>query len=241
MAFTYTWKSLTDQVDRLIKGVPMNNWPLYCDMISSDMFTVYPWRDAQQNISTGSLPLADGQQDYSVPNNIYRLTKASIARTDINPNWIGELDVQIDLDESPLLVSPYSIRAISLQIGALRLDSTVSIPSGAGTYELRGEFQINSPKISNLTDWMWFQDQYAGVAFAGLLYWGYKMSDDSRAGTAATSRMGTTYSGQLGEYKAALQRMREDEEYGPTDTYYPSESMGADRNNALGMPNIFGR
>ena len=240
MAFTYKWSDLTAQVDRLIKGVPMNNWPLYCDLISSDMFTVYPWRDAQQNIADGLIPLVDGQQDYSVPNNIYRLTKASIVRTDVSPIDQFELDVQTDVDESALLVAPRSIRAISLQVGALRLDSSVSVPAGQ-TYELRGEFQINSPKISNLTDWMWFQDQYAHVAFAGLLYWGYKMSDDSRAGTAQSSKAGSIYTGQLGEYKAALQRMREDEEYGPTETYYPAESMGADADWGHGLPNIFGR
>lgn len=238
MAFSYKWGDLTAEVSRMIKGVPMN-WPLYCNMVSSDMFTVYPWRDALQTVAVGQIPLVDTQQDYDVPTNIYRLTKATIVRTDVSPKWTQELDVQTDLDESPLLTAPESIKAISLQNGQLRLDSSVRIPAGA-TYELHGEYQVNSPKVKDLTDWMWFQDQYAHVAFLGLMYWGYKISDDSRAGTAQTNRAGTTYTGQLGEYKAALQRMREDEEYGPTETYYPAESMGADGTWGTGMPNIFG-
>lgn len=242
MAFTYRWQDLTSQIDRLIKGVPMNNWALYCDMISSDMFTSYPWRDSLDNIAEGQIPLVDGQQDYDVPRNIYRLTKASIVRTDQTPISSWELNVQTDLDEDTSVRGYPSIRMCSLQSGAglLRLESAVQIPSGE-TLELRGEFQINSPKIHALTDWLWFQDHYAQVAFAGLLYWGYKMSDDSRAGTAATNGKGdTNYSGQLAEYKAALRRMRTDEEYGPTESYYPSESMGADRDQGYGLP-LFGR
>ena len=230
MAFSYRWRDITDEVSRMVKGVPIKNWALYCDMVSSDMFTSYPWKDALQNIATGQIPLVDGQQDYDVPTNIFRLTKASIVRTDVSPEQHYELDVQMDLDVDLTPRSYVTLKAASLQagVGKLRLDAAVQVPAGM-LLELRGEYQISNSKVRSLTDWLWFDDHYAHVAMAGLMYWAYKLADDSRAGTAQNSKAGTIYTGQLGEYKSALQKMKEDEEYGPSEQYYPSESMGSDR------------
>jgi hypothetical protein len=241
VAFTYKWQELIGLVSKLVKGVPVD-WLMYCDLVSSDMYTSFPWRDALQNIAAGQIPLVDGVQDYSVPTNIYRLTKASIARTDQQPEYNRELNVETDLDVDLVPRGYPSIRACSLQagVGQLRLDSAVQVPTGI-LLELRGEYQISSPKVSSLTDTLWFQDHYSYVAIKGLLYWGYLMTNDSRAGTTATDDNGNArYSGQLAEYKAALATMREREQWGAGETYYPSESMGADRYGSGSFPNIFG-
>lgn len=241
MAFTYIWSDLTTKASELIKGKPIN-WLVYCDMVSSEMYTSYPWRDALQTIAAGSIPLVDGVQDYSVPPQIYRLTKADIVRTDQTPNEYYTLNIEMDLDVDLVKRAYTNIRAVSRQAGAgqLRLESAIEVPSGV-TLELQGEYQVISPKITALTNGLWFQDHYASVALKGLMYWGYHAADDARAGTAQANNHGeVTYTGMLAQYMAALKQMSRNEEYGANETYYPSEPMGADRDSGYALPRIFG-
>ncbi len=74
----------------------------------------------------------------------------------------------------------------------------------------------------------------------GLTYWGYKLSDDTRAGNVQTDATGRVigYSGQIAIYKAALFRMKSAEDFGSTELVFPDQGMGEGRDqNAL---NIFG-
>jgi hypothetical protein len=243
MGFSYTWNDLTNRVRTFVRNLPVgNDWTICCDMVAGQMYTAYPWKESLQNIAATLLPLVDGKQDYSVPTNIYRFTKLSLVRTDVNPDVYREIDVADDLD---IDLNPRSwgmIRSGCLQggFGTLRLDSAVAVPTGQ-TIEIQGVFQINPNKVSALTDGMFFKDQYVNVAFAGLLHYAYRLNDDDRAGTAQTTSQGQiAYTGQLGIFMAGLEQMKSAEAFGSIDTYYPETSMGAGRLTGNGTPFPFG-
>lgn len=212
----------------------------YCDIVSSKVWTYYPWFRSKTTIAPGLIPLVDLIQDYSSPPNLYRLTKGSLVRTDTTPDEHRELDVMQELDVDMIARTPYAIRAISMQaaVGQLRLESAVTVPSGT-TWEIRGEYQINPNKVTALTDPMWMDDQYFDIAVAGILYWLYKQSDDPRAGTAAMSPNGQIqYSGQLAEFWAFVNIMKASEDLSGIDGVFPGEPMGVGR-DSTGL-NIFG-
>mgnify|MGYP007031193341 CR=1 FL=1 len=245
--FSYTWNDLIQVTSVMAKGMPLSGngisiSPQICDFVSSDMFNQYPWKQTIANTANGTIPLIDSTQDYpcSAPN-IRRLVKAWIIRTDETPNEARDLDVVNDLSVDLYPRSYVAIRAVSLQqsIGLFRLESAVNIPTGV-QIELRCDYQINPIKITSLSQVIWFDDTFAHVAQKGLLYWMYKLGDDSRAGSAQTDSYGRIigYGGQLGEYKAALNEMKMAEDYGFTQSVFPSDPMGLPRDsNSL---NIFG-
>jgi hypothetical protein len=243
MPLTYTWSDLITVGSRFGKGIPLQNVsPQICDFVSSDMYIEYPWKETITNTANGVIPLLDSVQDYtaSAPN-ISRPLKASLQRTDVTPNENHDLDIVRDLSVNLYPKSYVAIRAMSLQqsVGKFRLESAVNIPSGMQV-ELRVDFQIDPIKVTGLNQNLWFHDKYAFVALEGLLYWVYKLSDDARAGGAASDAFGriTEYTGQLGNYKGALGRMKNAEEYGFTDSVFPDQAMGEGQvTNSL---NIFG-
>lgn len=243
MAYTRSWRELIDIASILGKGVGQLNKisPQICDFVSNDMYIEYPWKDTITSIAPATLPLINGQQDYSSPINIYRLTKASVYRRDVAPYESWELDIVDDncVDLTP--VGYHAITSCSQQqaSGTLRLNSAVSVPSGT-ILEIHGEYQLNPIKIVDLNQDLWFKDQYAQVALEGLLYWVYKLSDDQRAGTAQTNANGGLigYGGQLGVFKAALGRMRSAEDWGASNSLFPEETMGRGRDYDTGF--IFG-
>lgn len=228
--YTRTWRSLITIASKLGKGVGglTDISPDICDFVSNDMFIEYPWKDTITTIAPTYLPITDGVQDLSSPINIYRLTSAQIVRTDTTPFQSIDLDV---VDDNAVDLVPRSyvdIRSVSQQAGegTLRLEGTCQVGVGV-TLELRGTYQLNPVKIVDLGQELWFKDQYAQVALEGLMYWVYKLSDDARSGTAATDGQGrTTYTGQLAVYKAALQRMKNAEDWGASQGLFPAETMG---------------
>jgi len=212
------------------------------DFVSAEMYIEYPWKQTITNTANGTIPLVDSTQDYSCEApNIMRVLKAWLIRTDVTPNETIDLDVKKDLSVDLYPRSYISIRAVSLQEanGLFRLEAAVNIPTGI-QIELRCDYQIDPIKVTDLTLPCWFDDRYAFVALEGLLYWVYKLNDDSRAGTAQTDAFGRVneYTGQLGIYKAALNRMKMAEDWGFTESVFPAEPMGLPRDsNSL---NIFG-
>lgn len=202
--------------------------PQLCDMVSSEMWTAFPWRISVTNIPTGLIPLVDGQQDYDAPINIYRLTQIGIRRLDTAPDEYWEMNVVRECSEDLAPRSYRSIRSACLQpsIGKLRLESAVSVPSGL-SLELGGEYQMNPPKITALTDDLWFEDQHIQTFLKGLMYWAYKLSDDARGPL------------QLNEYRQAVLAMAGSEDYGTVESLYPEQTLGVGRDLMWG-PNIFG-
>lgn len=236
MAYSYTWQSIIDAATQSVKGRPLAAVSaLYCDMVSNDMYTEYPWKETITSTETapGLTPLLDGYQDVSPEAvNVWRLLKAQIWNTSTSPIDIQNLDIADDLNTNFTPQSYSSIRLCSWQagIGQIRLESSLRVPEGQNL-ELHFEYQVNPIKIVNLNQQMWFDDRYIGVALEGLLYFAFKLNDDQRSGGAVTDPYGraTGYTGQLGIFKAALNRMKSAEAYGSTDYLVPGDIMGAGR------------
>lgn len=246
MAQTYKWSDLVTTTSALLKGVGQfsANAIQFSDLVSSDMYLEYPWKETITTTSTapGLTPLLNGVQDYSAfAPNIFRLLNCAIWNTTQVPALVQDLNVvdQLAIDLFPRSYS--AIRDISLQqgVGKLRLEAAINVPTGM-LLEIRYDYQINPTKVIALGNSCWFDDKYAQVAIEGLLYWGYKLSDDARAGAAQMNATGQIigYSGQLASYKASLFRMKNAEDFGATELVFPSQGMGEGRDqNSL---NIFG-
>jgi hypothetical protein len=241
--FSYSWNDLISVGSTYGKGIPLSRVNAQIgDFVSQDMYNEYPWKQTITNTANGAIPLIDSVQDYTCfAPNINRLLKAWLIRTDVTPNEARDLDVVKDLSVNLYPQSYVACRAVSLQqsIGLFRLDAAVTVPTGV-RIELRCDYQINPTKVVSLSQIIWFDDRFAAVALEGLLYWVYKLADDTRAGAAQTDSAGRLigYSGQLGTYKAALNKMKMAEDYGFTEMVFPAEPMGLGRDqNAL---NIFG-
>lgn len=246
MAQTYTWNNLVTTASALLKGVGQfaANAVSFCDSVSSDMYSAYPWKETITTTETapGLTPLLNGIQDYSLSApNVWRLLNASIWNVTQVPACVQTLNVveQLATDLYPRSYS--AIRDICIQqgIGLLRLDAAINVPTGM-LLEVRYDYQINPTKITALTNNCWFDDKWKRVGEEGLLYYGYKLSDDPRAGTAQFNATtgNFVYSGQLAVYKSALMEMKMAEQFGSTKLVFPGEGMGEGRDqNSL---NIFG-
>lgn len=234
MAYTYSWQNLIDVGSSYGKGVPLSRVDeQICDFVSQDMYQEYPWKQTIVNTANGTIPLLDSTQDYPCfAPNIMRPLKAWLCRTDCLPNENRDLSIVRDLSVDMYPRSYNAISQVSLQqsIGMFRLNSAVNTPTGIQV-ELRVDYQINPTKVTDLNQVIWFDDRFAMVALEGLLYYVYKFADDTRAGgatTDASSRV-TGYTGQLGTFKAALGRMKMAEDFGFTDSVFPSEAFGVPR------------
>lgn len=234
---TYLWSDAINTVKRLCKSIPVpeGDQIKYSQIVSSKMWTAYPWKESKTTIAAGLLPLVDGHQDYSTPANFYLLTKGSIIRTDTTPNQTRELDVVQESDVDLVSRSPYAIQSIASQagVGQLRLESAVQISTGT-TWEIRGEFQNNPDKIDSLSKPLWTHDHYFDASVAGLLYYFYKQADDARAGNIVMDQDSgkIRYTGQLGEWMAWIQLMKSAEDRGGTDGIFPGEPMGTGRDSS---------
>lgn len=245
MAYSYTWNSLIDLAKQSVKGRPLDAVSVqYCDMVSNDMYIEYPWKETvtSTDTATGLTPLLDGYQDHSPEAvNIWRLLTCQIWNTTTTPFDIRDIDVRDSISTS---LTPYSytaIRVCSFQagIGQIRLESAVRVPEGQNL-ELHYTFQVNPTKIVSLNQNLWFDDKYVSVALEGLLYHCFKLNDDPRAGNVTTDSYGraTGYTGQIGMYRAALNRMKSAEDFGAVEQLFPDTVMGAGR-DVYNQLNVF--
>lgn len=230
MALTRQWSEAVALASKLSKGLNVASIDeTICDLVSSEAFRKYPWFLSQQNIAPGILPLVNTQQDYSAPVNIYRLLTARLVRTDVSPDEHRELDVEQSLDVDLVSRSPYSIRAIAHQpeTGGLRLESAVQITSGT-VWEIQGTYQIHHQKVTSLGGGLWFHDEHFMVAVEGVLYWMYRLADDSRAGSAVIDPKSgrTNYSGQLAVFHSEIDKMWAGEELQGVESYVPEDPLG---------------
>lgn len=218
--------------------VASGNKLLICDMVNSKIWKYRPWLRSLTTIAAGSTPLADGQQDYSPPTQIYRLTKCSIINTSVSPNQIRELDIAQDLSVDLSPRSYVQIRAAALQaaFGVIRLESAVVVPSGTNL-EIQGTVQNNPIKITSMSQQLWFDDHTLMEAFVeGINYWSYKLADDPRAGGVAAGMGGRAqYSGQAAAFIGAMDLAASAEDFPSQETYFPSESIGAGRDMGSGF------
>src|SRR4029078_12567167 len=92
--------------------VPVSDQIKYADLVSSKIWTAYPWKETKTYIKGTTpplIPLVNNQQDYSTPFNIYLLTKGSLVRTDTTPEEHVELEVVQETDVDMIARSPYAI------------------------------------------------------------------------------------------------------------------------------------
>lgn len=215
----------------------------HCDFVSSAMAAAAPnlWRPMTTTIGNGTLPLVNGAQDYSVPPNIYKLgNDMRITRTDTSPIQDVNLTVLDTIPSNMIPVTPYSIRNCSHEqgIGQIRLECAVYIATGQ-TWEIRGQYQLNPTKVTNVVHGCWFDDKYANVAVEGLKYWLFQLAGDTRAGTAVSEGKGraSNYSGQLGIFHGLLRGMMtaEDTQAGEL-RIFPAEPLSEGRSGAYINP-----
>jgi hypothetical protein len=238
MPYTYAWSTLVTLAKKNARNIPTADIDaLHCDLVSSKMATVFAWRPQTTTIANGSILLANNTQDYSVPANFAGLVNARLTRTDVSPVQDIELDVRDTLAVNMSPSSPYNIRVIAHQSGEglLRLEQAIQLD---GTWEIRGDIEINPTKVSATSQGCWFDDKYAEVAIAGLLYWLFKVAGDNRAGTAVTDAAGrVSYSGQLGEFMSALFGMKKAEDrLGGETALFPAEPISVGRDGAWTSP-----
>ena len=227
---TYTYQDALNVAQKMGKGVPFSGVDTtICDLVSSRIYKAYPWRDTLVVIPS-PVALVDSTQDFSTGlTDIFRMTQFWIIRSDVTPNIYRDIDVAKSLSVDLVNKSPYNIRSASYQAGInkFRLESAVSIPSGS-TFSLGGEYQPHPTKVSDMQDTVWFADEQLEVLAAGLLYWAYRLADDSRAGSASKVGDGPVqYTGQLAEFMSAIEDMAKAEDFGNIDGYYPDDSLGS--------------
>lgn len=232
MPFTYTPRHVIDLVREFGHGIPVSGVDSQVvDIINSAMWTSRPWRWTIQQISP-ALTLADDQQDYDAPSNIYRLVRAYLRRTDTTPDQVQPLSIAESLYANYQKQSHVTITHIALDYpsGKLRLDSPPLI-SGSTVVQIEGDYQPHPTKVTDATVDVnfWFPDQYFPVMVEGVKWKIYQLADDPRAGNVVVDRSGRRqYTGQLAVFMSALAGMQEAEDFGSgAPSIVPELSLGA--------------
>jgi len=230
MAKTYSVNDALNLAKKLAKGIPFTGVDMsIADIVNSAIYKAFPWRDTLKTSPSGwtEVSLTDGNQDYSTGlTDVYRMTQFWITRTDTSPNQIRNIDVAKSLAIDLVTKSPNSVRVASYQAGVnkFRLESAVQVTSGT-TWTLGGEYQPHPTKMTGGNDPFWFDDEHQEVFAKGLVYWAYRLADDSRAGAMQTVNGRAVYTGALGEFMQAISDMAANEDFGNLDGYTPSESI----------------
>ena len=133
MPSTYTWGDIFEE-SRLLgaKNVQVaNNDVLICQSVSSSAWNFYPWKYTLVNTVPLSIPAVNGVQDYPRPANMYRLTRAAMWRTDVNPFQIYDYDIRKELTADLYPRAYNAIKALSDEIDmkVLRLESAINVPN----------------------------------------------------------------------------------------------------------------
>lgn len=232
MPNTYTVADALNLAKVMAKGVPFTGVDMsIADIVNSTIYKAYPWRDTLKT-SPGNwteVALTDSTQDFATGlTDIYRMTQFWITRTDTSPNQIRNIDVAKSIPIDLISKSPYSVRQASYQAGInkFRLESAVQVPSGT-SWTLGGEYQPQPTKLTDPTNTFWFGDENLEVFAQGLVYWAYRLADDSRAGAMQVQEGSEpVYTGALGEFMHGIRAMAAGEDFGNIDGYYPESALG---------------
>lgn len=216
MAFTYSWEAAVELLKAYGRNIPIDKIDAQiCDSVSSEMWSEYPWKDTCQTLAPTLLE--NDAQDMSVPPNIFKLVSGQIVRLTptfevYDPLTVVE-NLPIGWPTYPQFIHQFSIERGE---GLMRLGGIPSF-NDTESFELRGTYQMQHRRITDITQDTWFKDQLWTVAQEGLLYWGYKLGDSPRR----TEMQYKVFMGKLG--KAWRQ-----EDAGSSDNASPAEgSIGA--------------
>ena len=253
---TITWNQVFELARNMgAKKVQVgNNDVLITQFVMAKMYTYHPWKFSLVN-DIDTIPLVSGQQDYPAPPNIYRLTQAWVhvlypGSVDQNYNLDVVWNLTPDLNPTGFYGNGQIFFMQKQMLYRLTNASQVITGSsgtgfGAGGFGdggfgdgsggtdpttqafLNSEYQPQPDKITDMSQWLPFPDEYADIAAEGVLYWLYKFGDDERAGTMVYLPNGTVeYTGQLGIFMGQLKEMAGKEMVGAGDTIFPSEMLG---------------
>lgn len=207
-----------------------------CDEVYSMLWNMYPWRWTRKELA--SVTLVDIQQDYtgaSVPTDFHQFIQAEVARTDLTPDTIYELDIKSwlakeDVSSGGIPRWVAFMHELNSQAGGFRLLPVPGVSSGQ-TWVLRGIYKktpATKYTSANLaTNFTELPDVYFPVYTALLLWRIYQYVGDARAGSIQVdSRGNRAYSGQLGVAMGLVDQMLESEDIGDTDIIFPAEPLG---------------
>jgi hypothetical protein len=216
VAFSYSWESAIELLKAYGRNMPVDKISSQiCDFVSSEMWSEYPWKDTCQTLAPTLLET--DVQDMSVPPNIFKLVSGQIVRLTpqfevYEPLGVAE-NLSIGWPTHPQFIRQFSIERGE---GLMRLGDVPSFAINE-SFELRGTYQLQHRRVTDLTQDTWFKDQLWQVAAEGLLYWGYKLGDSPRRAEL-----------QYRVFKSKLGEAWRQEDAGSSDNTSPSEgSIGA--------------
>lgn len=229
---TYTPQNAIDLVRKFVRDAPVTSLDSQaCDIVNSLMWLAYPWWWAQASLT--AIPLVDGTQDYALAagnNNLHKLLRVRITRTDTTPDQYLELMIRNELPPDLGKTSMRGIQSCAYDgiNDKIRLSRALSIPSGE-TLQIDGEYWKKPTLIADagLGTAFLFPDRYFPVFVEGLKWKFYEYVGDSRCGTAQTDKSGRrTYTGQLGVFMESLHTMAQNEDYGDEGSEFPDSPIG---------------
>lgn len=230
---TYTPQDAIDVARARVQGVPIADLDAQtADIVQSEIWLSYPWWWTLLPLTP--ITLLDGVQDYwnTVPSDFQTFKSIRNVQTNLTPMEYRELTYTELL--SPELTRRgglESIRRISKDPvnNGFRLEFPPVITSPTAM-QLEGEYQMRPTRITDallLTPYA-NPDQYFMAHVEGITYHFFSLTRDLRAGTVQITRDGRkTYTGQLGIYYDAIQKMimAEDNSDG-TEFMWPEVALG---------------
>lgn len=227
---SYSWAQLVELTRQLgVKRVNLgNNDVLLAQMVSSQIYTFYPWQFSLTDTIPGQIPCINGIQDYPRPQDCYRLVRGwlTVTAPASVPQDDRDLDVCKTLNVNMFPQAYTSIRSIAefRSTGLWRLETAINVPTNF-PIEIRAQYQPIVATLQDLSTPAWFPDEYINMAMDGLLYWLYKFAEDDRAGTMTYTNGTKIYTGQLGIFMGKMEAAAADEQAGAVSTVFPTESL----------------
>lgn len=216
MAFTYKWSDLVTSLTTYLRNMPISSVSAaQVDWVSSEMWRKYPWREACQTFPT--ITLLDSTYDYDCPPNFYRLVSGQITRTLPEAESYDPLSVAEALPvPSPITMPPMMIKSFAFERGGgqIRLSLSPSVNSNEA-FSLDGQYQQEHTRITNTNTQCWFSDSLIHVAMEGIMYWGYKLSNQFKMAEA-----------QLKIFQAKMDTAWSQEKQGHADVLIPEVIVG---------------
>lgn len=228
---TYTGQNVVDLAKKFIRDAVITSIDSQTvDTVGSIIWTYYPWRWAQAALT--AITVVDGTQDHTISNNdVFKLLRVRITRTDVTPDTYQELGVRNWLPPDLTKRGLTAIPACCFEPvgGKLRLEAAASVASGE-TYTINGEYWKNPTLINDagLSTALPSPDQFFPVWVAGVKWQFYDYLGNPKAGTVATDKRGNiTYTGQLGVFMGLLAQMASAEDVDGDSTQFPDSPLGA--------------
>ena len=229
-------------MEPFVKNIPISAIKTtVADLALSKTWRAYPWRWTRAALT--AIPLVDGTQDYSIDagdTTFWNLLSARITRTDTTPDKYNEFSGIVEKlpPELDSKIGFGSFRLISHDktLNKLRLEAAADEPSGV-TLQIDGEYQKSPTKLTATTGTLDAPDYYFDSYTDWVLYYLYKFTDDSRAGTIVVNGRGQRqYTGQLAVAQDSLsEAMKAEDRANGQALIFPDEPLGTSLGTGVGI------